>query len=248
MENEIAQGTTPTGDAVLVAGGTGSRFGQALPKQFCTLAGKPIILHTLERFLQHPGIERVVIVVHPDHLSTWQNLLAASSLSAAEKAMVQATGGGATRTLSVWNGLQALQNTPNTEGRSGQPALVAIHDAVRPFVSAKMITDSLQSATLYGSGICCVQVKSSIRQRTGNSSRAVDRSSFYHVQTPQTFQFAPLYKAYQQLKAETFTDDASLFEVAGHPVYLVDGSYNNLKITTPEDQWVAEAILQKQQL
>ena len=121
---------------------------------------------------------------------------------------------------------------------------MAIHDGVRPFFSAQMVADSLAAAQRGVAGVCAVGVKSSMRIRTPEGgSLPVDRDVYYHVQTPQTFPLGPLLAAYHKLHTQEFTDDATLWEAAGHCVELVPGSYDNLKLTTPEDLAVAEVVL-----
>jgi 2-C-methyl-D-erythritol 4-phosphate cytidylyltransferase len=124
--------------------------------------------------------------------------------------------------------------------------VVVVHDGVRPFFTNEMLRQAMTSAAELGSGVCCVPVKSSIRMRTAHGSKAVDRALFYHVQTPQCFRLPQLLASYEEADPDVeFTDDASLFEAAGHEIHIVEGHYDNLKLTTPEDLLVAEALLQR---
>lgn len=220
--------------ALVVAGGTGTRFGAPLPKQFVTLAGKPVIQHTLERFLElHPALQ-VGVVMHADFLGIFQDLVV-QQLPKAFAARIRTTGGGPERTDSVRNGLGLLAHLP-------LDALIAVQDAVRPFANPRMLAACYIAAAQYGSGVAAVASKSSLRQALpGGGSRAVDRDLYFAVQTPQTFKAEILRHAYATVPGG-FTDDAGLVEAAGHAIHLVTGAYDNLKITTPEDLQLAELL------
>lgn len=225
--------------AVVVGGGSGTRFGADRPKQFVPLAGKPILVHTLERFLRYSDSLRIVLVLPVAYISYWQ-AEQTQYLSPEDCKRITLAPGGNTRTGSVYNGLKALGQHI---GIPTENQLVAIQDAVRPFANPELLTDAFASAAEHGSGIAAVPSKSSLRRKTDTGSVAVDRSEYYAVQTPQVFQLPLLWDSYQRLAHKSFTDDASLVEAAGHPVHLVMGSYDNLKITTPEDLALAELIL-----
>jgi 2-C-methyl-D-erythritol 4-phosphate cytidylyltransferase len=220
--------------ALIVAGGTGTRFGAPLPKQFVNLAGKPVIQHTLERFLElHPALQ-VVVVMHADFLDMFQDLVV-RHLHDAFASRIETTAGGPQRTDSVRNGLALLQHLP-------AEALIAVQDAVRPFANPPMLAACYMAAAKHGSGVAAVASKSSLRQALpGGGSVAVDRDLFFAVQTPQTFRADVLRHSYTTVRGE-FTDDAGLVEAAGHAIHLVTGAYDNLKITTPEDLQLAELL------
>jgi len=238
--------------ALIVAGGSGRRMGGAVPKQFLELAGKPVLLHTLAAFLQYQNpmgpFAKIFVALPPDHIRPWQqNLRHAFIGELADRAAqtLQLVSGGASRTLSVWNGLQAAEHFA-AQNEDKEPTLIAIHDGVRPFVTNQMLDDSLRAARIHGAAVCCVPVKSTMRRRVGRGSETVDRTQYYHVQTPQTFRLDWLTAAYRAQGLQpgaVFTDDAAVAEAAGHAVHLVEGAYDNLKITTPDDLWVAERIL-----
>ncbi|PKK37971.1 2-C-methyl-D-erythritol 4-phosphate cytidylyltransferase [Siphonobacter sp. SORGH_AS_0500] len=217
---------------ILVAGGSGSRMGVSLPKQFLSLAGKPILIHTLERFLEYSPDLQVILCLPADQFSYWEQLRKEYPLPFSQP--IIETPGGATRFQSVRNGLQQV----TTDG------LVAVHDGVRPLVPVSVIARSFEVAAESGTAIAAVAAKDSIRLVTedaGNS--ALDRSKLRLVQTPQTFQVSLLKKAFEQAESPLFTDDASVAEAAGYPIHLLEGSYENIKITTPEDMAFAEALL-----
>ena len=217
---------------IVVAGGSGLRMGANMPKQFLELYGKPILIHTIEKFLQINPF-RLILVIPSDHQKTVEEILQKFQLE--EKVIL--IEGGNTRFQSVKNGLQAVKE---------KEGLVAIHDAVRPMISQSIISASFEKAEQYGSGVVAVALKDSIRKVTSEKNYAVDRSSYQSIQTPQTFDLRILKKAYDVAYKKTFTDDASVYEESGHSIYLVDGDYQNIKITTPEDLEIAKVFLSSQ--
>jgi 2-C-methyl-D-erythritol 4-phosphate cytidylyltransferase len=206
---------------LIVAGGKGLRMGTELPKQFLLLDGKPVIIRTLEKFLAGDASIHLVVVVPTSHVDYWSGL----KQEFMPDQPIDMVIGGETRFESVRNGLNHLPN----EG------LVAIHDAVRPYISPQVIAASFQDAAEFGSGVVCVPLKDSIRRLTRDGSQAEDRTKFRLMQTPQTFDLAKLKQAFAQAKGIEFSDDATVFEAAGFPVHLTEGHYDNFKITTPED-------------
>ncbi len=227
-------GPVTTNFAIIVAGGSGSRMNSDVPKQFLLLNGKPILQHTVERFLtvqlplsvtsQTQPVSIQIILVLPDRdLLTWENLCNEHNFYPD----IQLINGGNTRFQSVRNGLNSIQ---------AQTGLVAVHDGVRPFVSSDIIRNSFETAARTGSAVACVPVKDSVRVVAADgSSQAVDRSRYRLVQTPQTFRLDLFRQAFQSEEQPFFTDCASVMEYAGFPITLIDGSYENIKITTPED-------------
>lgn len=229
--------------ALIVAGGSGSRMKSTRPKQFLLLGGKPILIHTLERFLLLDEELSIQLVLPLPDISFWENE-APNWLSQKEMLRVRVCAGGPSRTDSVQNGLEALAEH--------LPAIadywVAIHDGVRPFIEVDKLIAAYELAAAKGASVACVPVKSSIREQlTDGSSQAVDRSRFYHVQTPQTFRLDQILAAYRNRPKGVFTDDASLFQATGGTVGICEGSYDNLKITTPEDLAIGEQVLKRQQ-
>lgn len=216
--------------AVIVAGGTGSRMKSSIPKQFLLLQGKPVLMHTLSVFFQWDSEIELVLVLPQDHIDSWNSLVEHHDFRLRHRIVA----GGETRTLSVFNGLKECKS----EG------LVAIHDGARPLVTAQVIERTFAAAGETGSGVAAVPVKDSIRYVEGDSSYSKDRSHYYLVQTPQTFQLDIIKSAFDKTEpTDTFTDDASVYEYYGGQVKLVEGDYDNLKITTPGDLALAEAIL-----
>ena len=205
--------------ALIVAGGQGTRMNSELPKQFLMLDGKPVIVHSIEKFLKLGPI-KVIIVLPKDHVSEWSSIQK-EFLSGKD---IEFVIGGATRTESVKSGLDSIDGV----------GTVAIHDAVRPFISSEIIKKTFESAEIHGSGVVAVPLKDSLRRKTLDDSIAVDRGDFVIVQTPQTFRLAEIKTAYENISG-TFTDDATVYEKAGFGVKLVEGDYSNIKITTRED-------------
>ena len=216
--------------ALIVAGGQGTRMGTALPKQFLPLHQKEIILHTVLAFAKAiPNIQ--LIIVHPEaHSERMRTLMEKEGLHAS----VSLVSGGATRFESVKNGLQAI---PDTDG------IVLIHDGVRPLVSAQLIQACIAQAETKGSAIPAIGLVDSIRRIQGDMHIREDRATLVAVQTPQTFQIALIKKAFEQNYQDAFTDDASVVEAMQLPIHLIAGERYNIKITTPEDVIIAEALL-----
>ena len=219
--------------AIIVAGGSGSRMQTELPKQFLSIGGQPILMHTIRRFAAPSegslfGTPTIVVLPEKD-FPVWEQLCRVHRFDIP----VQLVAGGSTRFQSVRNGLQALP----VEG------LVAIHDGVRPFVCSRIIEQSFRVAEQKGTAVAAVPVKDSVRVVEAEGNRALDRSFLRLIQTPQTFQLPLIKKAFQTEERPAFTDDASVVEYAGYPIHLIDGSYENIKITTPEDLVWAEVLL-----
>jgi 2-C-methyl-D-erythritol 4-phosphate cytidylyltransferase len=218
--------------AIIVAGGSGTRMISELPKQFIPLDGLPILMHTIKQFYNYNSNITIVLVLPAAQISTWKALCQTYHFDLP----LEIVPGGETRFQSVKNGLAHIKN---------EHGLVAIHDGVRPLIRKEIIQKAFQSAEQYGSGIVAVNSKDSLRQLKGTSSEAVDRALFKCIQTPQCFNLSLLKKAFETEELPMFTDDATVFEHAGHTVTLVEGSYENIKITTPEDLIIAEALLKK---
>jgi 2-C-methyl-D-erythritol 4-phosphate cytidylyltransferase len=216
--------------AVIVASGTGSRMGSETPKQFLPLNGKPVLVHTLEKFLSIHDCH-VILVLSESGIAFWQPI--------AEQFFpdtdIPVITGGDTRYQSVKNALDSLD--------IDVPTLVAVHDAVRPLVPLNVILNAYVVAEQFGSAVTCVDSKDSVRLITEDSNQALERKKVKLIQTPQTFQWDILKKAYELPYIDSFTDDASVVEAAGYAIHLVEGSYANLKITTPEDLFLAEHLL-----
>jgi 2-C-methyl-D-erythritol 4-phosphate cytidylyltransferase len=215
--------------AIIVAGGKGTRIKSALPKQFLEVCGKPVLFHTIEAFHRYSPKVQIILVLPADDMQTWNNLVKKHGYSIP----VILQSGGDTRFQSVKRGLEKVDG----------PGLVAIHDGVRPLVSEDIIGASYHLASVHGSAVAAVRLKESIRMTDQDTTRAVDRSKFRLIQTPQTFDVSLIRKAYEQREDPALTDDASVAEKAGQSISLFEGSYENIKITTAEDLVVAEALL-----
>ena len=217
---------------IIVAGGSGQRMGSKIPKQFLLIKGRPILMYTIEAFHQYLPVMPLTLVLPSQHIEAWKGLCSNYKFNLP----VTLCAGGRSRFQSVKNGLATLP----------EKGLVAIHDGVRPLVDTETIERSFISASQYQSGVTTIPVKNSIREvfAGGSSgSKSLDRSNYRMVQTPQTFDLAMLKKAYDTEEQTVFTDDASVWESAGNQVNLVEGSENNLKITTVQDLVIAEMLL-----
>ena len=219
--------------ALVVAGGKGTRISSKTPKQFLELNGLPVLMHTLLAFYRYSEDITVILVLPEDDLQTWQSLCLRYKFT--KPVILQK--GGETRFQSVRNGLEKIEND----------GLVAIHDGVRPLVSENIIATSFHLASIHQSAIAAMPLKESIRMIDRDKTRAVDRSKYRLIQTPQTFSVSLIKKAYEMLEDLSLTDDASVAENSGHVISLFEGSYENIKITTTEDLIIADALLKARQ-
>lgn len=215
--------------ALIVAGGKGTRIKSALPKQFIEINGKPILLHTLEAFYRYSEKISVVLVLPEDDFGLWEKIC--KKINFNKPLLLQK--GGETRFQSVRNGLDQMTG----EG------LVAIHDGVRPLVSEDIIGASFRLAAIHQCAVAAVRLKESIRMTDQDNTKAVDRSRFRMIQTPQTFNLQLIKNAYLMKEDPSLTDDASVAERAGHVISLFEGSYENIKVTTAEDLVIAESLI-----
>ncbi|KAA5544232.1 2-C-methyl-D-erythritol 4-phosphate cytidylyltransferase [Adhaeribacter rhizoryzae] len=216
--------------AILVAGGTGSRMQSEVPKQFIAIGGQPILMHTIRRFYEYNPQIKLVVVLPQNQIAKWQALCYTHVFEVKHEVVT----GGATRFASVKNGLAAIKTSDG---------IVAVHDGVRPFVPVAIIKAAFAVAAEKGNAVVAVPLKESIRQVFKTKSKALDRSQFRLVQTPQCFRLPLFRRAYELPEEPTFTDDASVVERFGQKINLVAGSYDNIKITTPEDLLWAEVFL-----
>jgi len=214
---------------LIVAGGKGTRIKSKLPKQFLELNGLPILMHTINAFLRYNREMTIILVLPEDDFALWNELCVKHNFTT----KLILTKGGESRFQSVKNGLAKIEG----EG------VVAIHDGVRPLVSEDIIGASFHLAAVHESAVAAVRLKESIRMTDQDNTKAMDRSRFRLIQTPQTFKVSLIKQAYQQKEDASLTDDASVAERAGHIISLFEGSYENIKITTQEDLIVAKALL-----
>lgn len=217
---------------IIVAGGSGRRMGGSLPKQFMMLGNEPILARSINRIHEALPAAEIVVVLPKDHIELWKNIAARFEVAEHKIAC-----GGEERFHSVLNGLQAL---------SKEIEYIGIHDAVRPLVSKRLIIKLMLEAEKNAAVIPVVAPPDSYRKVEGELSHIIDRSTLRIVQTPQVFQASVLRKAYEQGFSPAFTDDASVVEMTGHKITLVEGERENIKITTPVDMTIAEAIIAMQ--
>lgn len=216
--------------AIIVAGGSGTRFGGDVPKQFQLLCDRPVLMHTIDKFAATGAA--VTLVLPATHHELWSNLCKQHGYTTTHAIAT----GGASRFESVRNGLMTLSLTGGD--------VVAVHDGVRPLVSTHLIEICYETAHKNGSAIPAITPADSIRMVDGDGkSHQLLRSDLRAVQTPQTFDASVLKGAYDVPFSPLFTDDASVVEAAGHPITLVDGEPSNIKITHPIDIIVAEKLM-----
>ncbi len=221
--------------AIIVAGGKGIRMGAAVRKQYMMLTGKPIVCHTLEVFDACSIVHEIILVVPPDDLETCTDKWI-PSLALHKK--IHLVAGGIERQDSVYQGIQAIS------GRLCQ--FVVIHDAVRPFVTSRVIEACVAEARVSGACIVGMPVMETAKLvSSGRIERTLDRNSIWTAQTPQAFELNLIRAAHENARLDSFigTDDAMLVERMGHKVRIIAGSKLNMKITTPEDLALAEGII-----
>ena len=223
--------------ALVLAAGQGRRMGAGKKKPYVLLAGKPILFHTLREFEACPSIDEVVLIVEKHEIDHARSaIVEAYDLSK----IVSIVAGGLKRQDSVWEGIKAIK---------GDCELVMVHDGVRPFISQVLLQKAIDATRESGATVVAVPVKDTIKvvSREKEVLQTLDRKTLWSVQTPQTFNHDLLKRAHEKARQDGFygTDDASLVERMGVTVRVVNGSYENIKITTPEDLVLGETILQK---
>ena len=216
--------------AIIVAGGSGSRMGTSIPKQFLLLKGRPVLMHTIEAFYHSKTNPAIIAVLPDEYHAYWEELCVEHEFNVPHLLVK----GGQSRFHSVRNGLDTIDD---------ENALVAIHDAVRPLTKTSIIDLSYTHAAAHGNAVTAVKSRDTVRQLKDGASTHLLRDEIYLVQTPQTFVVSQLKSAYQQEYNDNFTDDASVVEAAGFPINLIEGGHHNIKITFPEDIALAEALL-----
>lgn len=229
--------------AAIVAGGTGSRMGADRPKQFLTLGDRPVIIHTIGRFLNHPEVDMVYVGVHADWVGELDTMCCAAGF---EMNKISLLTGGTTRDDTIRKIIAQITK----EYKISDTDIIITHDGVRPFVSAAEISDSIKAMeTCDGATLCLPSTDTLLYSEDGTRIDSVaDRSKLFRALTPQTFRLGSLISAYDALsdeQLEKVTDTASVFTLAGKPVSLIIGSTNNIKLTTPEDMRLAEMIIKE---
>jgi 2-C-methyl-D-erythritol 4-phosphate cytidylyltransferase len=216
---------------IIVAGGLGKRMKSDIPKQFILLCGKPILMHTFLKFYYYDPQIEFRLVLPQQAFETWNELCLQYDFRIAHKLFP----GGETRFHSVKNGLTGISES----------TIIGIHDAVRPLVSLNTIKNCFDLASKKGSAIPVLPLTESVREISNNHSIARQRESYRSVQTPQVFKSEILLKSYETEYITSFTDDASVVENSGYPIYLTDGNEENIKLTTPIDLLIGEAFMQQ---
>jgi 2-C-methyl-D-erythritol 4-phosphate cytidylyltransferase len=214
---------------VIVAGGTGKRMGLEIPKQFLELAGRPVLMHTIERFKAYNDKIEIITVLPENQLRHWLELQKKHNFNI-DQTIVK---GGSHRFSSVKNGLKFV----NPGG------LVAIHDGVRPFVSIDTIKRCFETAEKFGNAIPAISPTESIRIMTEKGSTPLNRDNVKQIQTPQVFSADLIKRAYLQEYNPSFTDDATVLEGIGEKIVVIEGNRENIKITNPEDLLISKALL-----
>lgn len=217
---------------IVPAAGTGSRLDSTIPKQFIPLAGKPMLMHTMEAFGEAIPDLDIIVVLPEDHIDLWKSLCDDFAFHLRHRITI----GGPTRFHSVKNGVESIHD---------EEGLVGIHDGARPFVEKKLILQSFSAAEEHGAAIPVIPLTDSIRRLSNDGqSIMVNRDEYRAIQTPQCFRLNVLRDAYSRIaQDDSLTDDASVVERAGYKVHLVMGDPENFKVTTPLDLNLAEMIL-----
>ena len=221
--------------AIVPAGGSGTRMGGTVPKQFQSLNGKPILYHTIKTLQNCETISEIILVVPEKEYETahtdWLG-----KLEIVKKVVI----GGEQRQDSVYNGFCEV---------SQDSEIVLVHDGVRPFLSQKMVADSIDAAREYGAAITAIPVHDTIKRvdTSGLVSQTIAREGLWRVQTPQAFRYSLLLDAFNKAKSENFygTDEGALIEHLGEPVKIVEGLEQNIKITRPEDLELSKAFISR---
>lgn len=219
-----------------MAAGSSSRMGMATPKQFHPLGGIPLAIHPALAFRQAFPEMELVYVIASGTAQIWENFLGHYFPEGNWRLCM----GGKSRYESVRNGVRSIKDSE---------ALVAVHDGARPFIRASEIRHAFRMASERGNAVFSVPVKDSLRQvNPDGSSHFMDRSQIQLVQTPQIFSLQAMKPVYEKEDDARFTDDATVMELAGSPIFLCQGSYENIKVTTPEDWILADKILQQRRM
>lgn len=221
--------------AIILAGGKGKRMGSAISKQFIDIKGKPIIYYTLKKFSENKKIDNIIVVLPEDEVKYFkENILKKYELRI-NKIVI----GGKERQDSVYNALKSLKNSSTY--------IVLIHDGARPFISERIINEGIKFAEIYGAAAPGVMPKDTIKVKNEKnfSIDTPNRANLVSIQTPQVFKFDEILECHEKIRynGEKVTDDTMVVEKYGYSVYLYDGEYTNIKVTTPEDLILAERLI-----
>lgn len=216
--------------ALILAAGIGRRMNADLPKQFMEINHKPIIIHTIEKFIQAYSDIEFIVVFPKDFLESGKKIIENKRFPNKFIYVI----GGETRFHSVQNGLNVVQD---------KDSVIFIHDAARCFVSLHLIRKCYQETLIHQNAIPAITSNNSIRVGTFENNKIVSRNQVFIIQTPQTFHYQEIQKAYQLPFQEEFTDDASVLEAAGGKIFLIEGEAENIKITSPLDLKIANLLV-----
>lgn len=219
--------------AIVLAGGRGKRMNYHKSKQFIEIKGKPVLVYTLEKFIYNKSIDEVILVLPEDEVDYCKKEVLQRYSLKVDRIVI----GGKERQDSVFNALEAMEKAD----------IVLIHDGARPFINEKIIEEGIKYANIYGAAAPGVTPKNTIKIKNEDniSVDTPDRNTLVAVQTPQCFKYDEIYQCHRKIKEENaiVTDDTSVVERYGHKVYLYEGDYTNIKITTPEDLILAERLI-----
>jgi 2-C-methyl-D-erythritol 4-phosphate cytidylyltransferase len=221
--------------AIIVAAGSGTRFGGSTPKQFLEIGGKPLLIHTIEKFENCADVDEIVLVLSLNETASFRAVAEKFKLTKLKKIIA----GGKTRAESVFNGLTAVEQNST--------AVVAVHDGARPFVSIEEISATIEKAAQTGAACLVGLVTDTIKEvADGKIVGTIERSKLRRALTPQAFRFEILQKAFADADlSEAATDECFLVEKIGYEIAVIEGSAKNIKITTREDWNLAEILLKK---
>ncbi len=219
--------------AIIVAAGSGKRFGGNIPKQFLEIHGKPVLIHTLERFENCDSVDEIVLVLSFDEIDSFEKKLKTYNIHKLNKIVA----GGNTRAESVFNGLNVINETE----------IIAVHDGARPLVSNEEISKTIEKAKEFGAACLVAKITDTIKEvSNGKIVATIDRNTLRSALTPQCFRYEILKKAFEVNEiAEIVTDECFLVEKLGYEIAIVEGSSKNIKITHEEDLKIAEVFLRE---
>lgn len=221
--------------AVILAGGKGKRMNSTISKQFIELKGKPIIYYTIKKFNDNKQIDNIVVVLSAEEIEYFKE----NVLKKYDIRVDKIIAGGVERQDSVYNGLKSLENS--------ETDVVLIHDGARPFISDRIINEGIKYAKIYGASAPGVMPKDTIKikDESNFSINTPNRETLVAIQTPQVFNFNEILECHKKIKLDKLivTDDTMVIENFGKKVYLYDGEYTNIKVTTPEDLILAEKLI-----
>lgn len=226
---------------VICAGGIGTRMGEGIPKQFLMLKEKPVIIYSVEKFIENKDIEKLIIAVAPDYISKTKEVVEQNITNQDRVIVIE---GGDERNKTIMNAIDWLEKSSLLD----EETIIVTHDAARPFVSDRMISENIETAIKYGAATTAIPSTDTILSSDDGDkvNQVLDRSKLYNVQTPQSFRAKELRKLYNLLSEDEkkiLTDATRIYINKGHDVKIVRGENTNMKITFPEDMEIASAIV-----